>query len=109
MITLSIDTTLLDASRFKKVTKRNGKEAAYCELVLIDTPNGQYGDFMVKQSVTREERTAKLEMPILGNGKNWAKSEQGNRRPSSPAGSQRASGRNPDDSVTPPVGDDVPF
>ena len=69
MITLSIDVTLIDKSRLKEVTRRDGKPAKFLELVLIDTPNGQYGDFMVKQGVTKEEREARKEMPILGNGK----------------------------------------
>lgn len=69
MITLSIDATLIDKSRMKEVTRKNGKVAKFIDLVLIETPNGKYGDFMVKQSVTKEERAARLEMPILGNGK----------------------------------------
>jgi hypothetical protein len=69
MITLSIDVTLLEKARFKEVVRQNGKKAIFAELVLFETPNGQYGDFMVKQSVTREERAAKKEMPILGNAK----------------------------------------
>lgn len=73
MITLSIDVTLLQKARFKEVTRRDGKKAVFCELVLIDTPNSQYGDFIVKQSVTKEERAARVEMPILGNGKNLDK------------------------------------
>lgn len=78
MITLSIDVTLLDKARFKEVTRKNGKVAKFCELVLIDTPNGPHGDFMVKQSITKEERAARLEMPILGNGKTWAKQRVSN-------------------------------
>lgn len=73
MITISIDVTQLDKARFKEVTRKNGKVAKYCDLVLIDTPNSQYGDFIVKQSVTKEERAARKEMPILGNGKNLDK------------------------------------
>lgn len=69
MITISIDVTLLDKARFKSVTRQNGKDAKFCDLVLIETPDGKYGDFMVKQDCTKEERAAKVEMPILGNGK----------------------------------------
>ena len=69
MITLSVDVTLIDKSRLKEVTRANGKVAKFLELVLIDTPGGQYGDYMIKQGVTREEREARKEMPILGNGK----------------------------------------
>jgi hypothetical protein len=71
MITLSIDVLALDKSRFKHVTKRDGSKACYVELIMIETPNSEYGDFFVKQSVTKEERLARKEMPILGNGKQW--------------------------------------
>lgn len=74
MIAISIDVTLLDKARFKRVTRKSGSEAVFAELILIETPNGQYGDYMVKQSVTKEEREAKKEMPILGNGKNLNRS-----------------------------------
>jgi hypothetical protein len=68
-ISISIDVTLLDKARFKEMTRKNGKLAKFADLVLIATPDGQFGDFMVKQSVTKEEREAKVEMPILGNGR----------------------------------------
>jgi hypothetical protein len=70
MITLSIDVTLLDKSRIKEVKRQNGQTAKFVDLVLIDTPDGKFGDYMVKQSVTKEEREAKVQMPILGNAKN---------------------------------------
>jgi len=69
MITLSIDVTQLDKTRFKRITRKNGKEAIFADLILIDTPESDYGDYIVKQQVTKEERAAKLEMPILGNAK----------------------------------------
>jgi hypothetical protein len=69
MITLSIDVTLLDKSRFKPYTRKNGKVAKFCELVLLDTPNSEFGDYMVKQGTTKAEREEGLQMPILGNGK----------------------------------------
>ena len=64
MITLSIDVTRLDKSKFVV-----GKKGTYCNLVLIETPNSNYGDFMVKQDCTKEERESGVQMPILGNGK----------------------------------------
>lgn len=68
-IGISIDVTLLDEARFKEVARKNGKRAVFADLILVHTPGGQYGDYMVKQSVSKEERAAKVEMPILGNGK----------------------------------------
>lgn len=70
MITASIDVTLLDKARFKEVTRKNGKKAVFCDIVLFETQS-EYGDWIVKQGVTKEEREARLEMPILGNGKNF--------------------------------------
>lgn len=98
MITLSIDVTLLDKARFKRITRTNGQPAVFCDLVMIETPDGKYGDFMVKQSVTKEERAAKKEMPILGNGKNFSKAPPKNPTPKTDTPSKPPS----DD-------DDVPF
>ncbi len=70
MITASIDVTLLDKSKFKTVTRKSGEKAVFCDIVLIETPNGQYGDYMVKQDSTKEEREGGLQMPIVGNAKN---------------------------------------
>lgn len=95
MITLSINVLELDKARFKEVTKKNGQKALYADIILIETPNGQYGDFMVKQSVTKEERLAKKEMPILGN----AKYVSGGKPAPAPVAEAGA----------PPESDDVPF
>lgn len=70
MIAISIDVTLLDKTKFKRVTRKNGKEAVFCDLVLIETPGGQFGDWICKQSQTNEERAAGTKTDILGNGKN---------------------------------------
>ena len=69
MITLKIDVRLLDKARFFEGKEKNGHKPLYCDLVLIERKEiGQYGDtHIVKQSVTKEERAAKKEMPILGN------------------------------------------
>ncbi len=64
MITVKVNVAQVDKARLFK-----GAKGTYLDLILIETPNGEYGDFMVKQSVTKEEREAKLQMPILGNAK----------------------------------------
>lgn len=69
MITLSIDVTKLDKSRFKHITRKNGDKAIFCELILIETPNGEFGDYMVKESASKEERENKVQLPILGNAR----------------------------------------
>lgn len=69
MISISIDVTLLDRKRFKTITRKNGKEAVFADLIAFETPDSEYGDFMVKQSVTKDERDSGFQLPILGNGK----------------------------------------
>jgi hypothetical protein len=70
MISISIDLRLIDAAKVKHMTRKNGAEASFLNLVLIETPGGQYGEYMVKQESSAEERAAKTQTPILGNGKN---------------------------------------
>ena len=69
MITLSIDVTLIEKARLKDFTRKNGKQAKFLDLVLIETPNSEYGDFIVKQSISKEEKASGVQLPILGNGK----------------------------------------
>ena len=69
MITLTIDLTKIDETRIKPFTRRNGDKAEFLEIVLIESPGSQFGDYIVKQGVTKEERMAGKEMPILGDGK----------------------------------------
>ncbi len=64
MIIINIDFKKIDQSRLKKTDK-----ASYGDLVLIDSPrdrNGKKIDGFVKQGVSKEEREARVEMPILG-------------------------------------------
>lgn len=68
-ILASIDVTLLDKTKFKRVTRKNGKEAVFCDLVLIETPRSEYGDFMVVQSQPKAERDAGVKSVVLGNAK----------------------------------------
>jgi len=72
MITLSVDVTKLDKARFKEVPRKSGGTAKFAELVIFTTKTGA---MLVKQQVTKEEREAGLEMPILGNAKDWDKKQ----------------------------------
>ena len=100
MIIISIDVTKLDKARFKEVTRKNGQKAVFCDLVLFDT-NSEYGDYLVKQGVSKQERERRVEMPILGNGKNVG----GNR-----GGSRRSETEEPQRPAAQPSGvDDIPF
>jgi hypothetical protein len=68
MITASIDLRKIDQSKCKSHT--NG--AKYCELVLIETPNGKFGNtHMVVQGVSKEDRANGIKGVILGNAKVW--------------------------------------
>lgn len=53
----------------KDKIKVNGEYKNY-EIILVETPGGKYGDWMVKENSTKEERDAGKKDNILGNGKN---------------------------------------
>jgi hypothetical protein len=58
-ISININIDKIDKKRFF-----DGKKGRYLDLVLFETPESEYGDYMVKQRGEKGER-----MPILGNGK----------------------------------------
>lgn len=66
LISIKIDVTKLDESRYFQ-----GQKGTYLDItgILNDGPdkNGNYG--FITQSVTKEEREAKVQLPILGNFK----------------------------------------
>lgn len=64
-ISASIDTTKVDRDHLY-----TGKKGTYLDIVLIPTPGNQYGnDFMIVQSVSKEERESGKKGEILGNAK----------------------------------------
>jgi len=65
MITAKIDVTKIDKKRLFV-----GKSGTYLDFLLIETPNDTYGnDFMIVESVTKEEREKGIKGRILGNAK----------------------------------------
>jgi len=64
MISISLNVSLIDKERLFK-----GKKGSYLDCVLIETPNSEYGDYMVVESISKEEREAGKKGTILGNGK----------------------------------------
>ena len=62
--TAKIDVTKIDKSRLYK-----GQKGMYLDVVLIPTPQSEYGDFMIVQQVSKEERDKGIKGEILGNGK----------------------------------------
>lgn len=64
MITLKIDVTKIDKSRLFY-----GEKGTYLNAVLIETPKSEYGDFMIVESVSKEERESGVKGNIIGNAK----------------------------------------
>ena len=58
-ISININVDKIDKKRLFE-----GKKGRYMDLVLFETPDSEYGDYMVKQRGEKGER-----MPILGNAK----------------------------------------
>lgn len=77
MITGKIDVLKIPKDKLYK-----GEKGTYLDFVLIETPNSQYGDYMVKRNVTKEEREAGIDGEILGNAKIFKKAES-NKKPDS--------------------------
>ena len=76
-ISISIDVTQIRKERIREFTKQDGTVAQYLDLTLIDSPNNKYGDhYFVKQKTTAEERQGGLDLPILGNAKDWSGVDQ---------------------------------
>jgi hypothetical protein len=61
-ISLNVNVDKIDKEKFFK-----GKKGRYLDLVLFETPDSDYGDYLVKQRGEKDEK-----MPILGNGKYFA-------------------------------------
>jgi len=66
MITLKIDVTKITKERLFK-----GQKGTYLNCVLIPTPNSKYGDYMIKENVSKEERDKGVDGAILGNAKEY--------------------------------------
>lgn len=65
MITAKIDVTKIEKARLYK-----GEKGTYLDILLIETHNNEYGnDYMIVQSVTKDEREAGIKGAILGNAK----------------------------------------
>lgn len=71
MITAKINVSSIDKTKLFK-----GNKGVYLDICLIETPNSEYGDFMVVQSSTKEERDAGKRGAILGNAKVFGERRQ---------------------------------
>jgi len=68
MISIKIDVTKIKKERLYK-----GAKGTYLDAVLIPTPNSEYGDYMIVESISKEEREAGNKGTILRNAKNIVK------------------------------------
>lgn len=69
MIIIDINLDKLDKARFKEFKRRDNSTGKSMKLVLIESPNSEFGDYIIKQDSTKEERDKGVQMPIVGNGK----------------------------------------
>lgn len=67
MIKVKLNLTKINKDRIFTSEKGN----KFLDIILIETPNGQYGDWIVNEDVKKEEREAGIKGNILGNGKNF--------------------------------------
>jgi len=95
-LSVKIDVSKIDKSRLFK-----GEKGTYLDLTtFIDTENpGQYGDHgFISQSISKEEKAANVQTPILGNVKVFYQDKPAN-QPASGGASQADDG----------FSDDIPF
>lgn len=64
LITASIDVTKIDKKRLFK-----GQKGIYLNIILIPTKDNQFGDWMICESVSKEEKAQGIRGAILGNAK----------------------------------------
>jgi hypothetical protein len=81
MITLSIDTSKIDKSLLKEVTKRDGTTTKFLNIVCFANKDGKDAhdnDGIVKHSLTKDQRDAGIQSPIIGNYKDKSQPSSGN-------------------------------
>ena len=71
MITGKIDVKKIDKARLYV-----GQKGIYLDFVLIETPDSDFGDYMIVQSISKEERLAGKKGEIIGNAKIFAKKNE---------------------------------
>lgn len=96
MIVVSIDVTKINKEYIVV-----GKKGKYIDLILRETPNSDYGDdYLVVQSIPKEERIAGKTSPIIGNARHINRPGVA---PTSPADPK------PKEDPSAPLHEDVPF
>lgn len=59
----------INCSKNDKTKLFKGEKGTYLDIVLIETPNGEYGDYLIVQELSKAERDAGKKGNILGNAK----------------------------------------
>jgi hypothetical protein len=67
----------IDVLKINKDKLFAGKKGKYLNIVLIPTPNSEYGDWMIVEETSEDERKAGEKGTILGNAKALVKKEEG--------------------------------
>lgn len=79
----------IDVTKITKKKLFEGEKGTYLNCTLVPTPNGQYGDFMIVEDTTKEEREKGDKGVILGNGKKFQRGDsnkqQGGRNRAKPS------------------------
>jgi hypothetical protein len=71
MLLAKINCSKIDKSKLFK-----GKTGTWLDLVIIDTPNSEYGEYMICQGVSKEDREKGIKGAILGNAKQMDRKEK---------------------------------
>jgi len=57
----------IDVTKIRKDRLYVGKKGTYLNIILIPTPKSEYGDYMIKENISKEARDAGEDGTILGN------------------------------------------
>lgn len=66
-IEAKLNLTKIDKSRIFTSEKGN----KFLDIVIIETPGGKYGDWLITEKVSKADYDKGVKGNILGNGKNW--------------------------------------
>jgi len=70
VIRLKIDVSKIDKDRLFK-----GEKGVYLDCALIESPNNEYNDYVIIESISKEERDEGKKGTIIGNGKELGESK----------------------------------
>jgi len=71
----------IDVTKISKTKLFKGEKGTYLNCTLVPTPNSEYGDYMIVEDTTKEEREAGTKGVILGNGKKFQRADKVTEKP----------------------------